>query len=195
MLVMNDLAHLYVAHVAASNEVVPDLDFLHGEAYLLFTDEGDRLDGTWAAPDCDPLPREGRFQTFVTIDLSASDQVVDGFMPDSEAGQCGLSPLAGVDWDFTLVPGGAVFEWAVDLNASELDRVGPGDCFRFGSELDPGSSVWPDSLEFEDPATFGTLCLNPCAELEFVPEPGSVILLGSGLLGLAGYAGLRLRRR
>ena len=30
---------------------------------------------------------------------------------------------------------------------------------------------------------------------EFVPEPGSVILLGSGLMGLAGYAGLRYRRR
>jgi hypothetical protein len=28
---------------------------------------------------------------------------------------------------------------------------------------------------------------------EFVPEPGSVILLGSGLMGLAGYAGLRYR--
>lgn len=73
-------------------------------------------------------------------------------------------------WDVFLyeVPRSALNE---GKNVVEIQPVG--DC---------GSIAW------------GALAIEPCEE-EFVPEPGSFLLLGSGLAGLAGYAALRWRTR
>jgi hypothetical protein len=44
-----------------------------------------------------------------------------------------------------------------------------------------------------DSASGSFVVAEDCAEYEFVPEAGSMLLLGSGLAGLAGYAALGLR--
>ena len=60
-----------------------------------------------------------------------------------------------------------------------------------------------ESGEFDDSCDwclpcFGMIDLEPCAVeqvVEFVPETGTLLLLGSGLMGLGGYASLRWRTR
>ena len=82
-----------------------------------------------------------------------------------------------------------------------------------GSVLGPGARGWqyPSAEYGQWTFTFwqidptGALVAGPvdanftfaedCSALEFVPEPGTIALLGSGLAGLAGYAALRWRAR
>ena len=80
-------------------------------------------------------------------------------------------------------------EWIADLSVPGLE-------VDLSNMIEDFYGEW--SSRVRQPARGGSASVSwrgaeDCAALEFVPEPGTIMLLGSGLAGLAGYATLRLR--
>jgi hypothetical protein len=120
--------------------------------------------------------------------LTVDAEVVQGPMT--------LHPVEDPDTDTLSFP----CEWPANYSVTSLGFTGeatvatnglPGPLgawvFRVWQENPPGTEV--------DSAELSWVVAEDCSAYEFVPEPGSILLLGSGLAGLAGYATLRWRTR
>jgi hypothetical protein len=217
---MNDDQYLYVGAVLPdADDVVPD-DPAYYDLWMAFTFEDEPaghpaawVDCAWEAPSCNEPEDEGWIFGEVADmpDYSADNVWFTQWAAPHEI--CWDSAMAsGLAFDAAERNGGAHFEMRMDLESSPLNNPDPseGDCFGLrwmlanflGQEAtgfqDYIAAGWP-AEPVDDPDYSGecsVLCLNPCVvEEEFVSEPGSILLLGSGMAGLAAYAVLRWRTR
>ena len=194
------------------NEQAPNNPDSH-ELWMIYTFEDEPAgnpaawtDCTWEAASCDAQEDEGELRGTSITRFGDTVAYTPWAAPHD---RCYAAPFSGVAFKAAPRGGGAHYEMRANLRTSPLNNVGEGDCFDLrwlwvylyttrpnaSGDLSAG---WPaeqvDRPDYSGQCT--VLCLAPCeVEEEFVPEPASIMLLGGGLAGLAGYATLRWRTR